>query len=175
MGTGRGRERTADDDERIVLATFGRQRRDAREREQQREVDRCERGGQHDHQRLFETSEQLRLIDTFGRLDGALDGYHEHRQRWLSLVEQVDEYETGEAERLQRLDFLRFQAGEFADVDPSLDDHEALLEERATLRHGVELREQLGGNRLRFTDRQRRRLAVKAKAIGRRRLIEVGT
>ena len=37
------------------------------------------------------------------------------------------------------------------------------------------LREQLGGKRLRFTDRQRRRLAVKAKAIGRRRLIEIGT
>jgi transposase InsO family protein len=37
------------------------------------------------------------------------------------------------------------------------------------------LREQLGGKRLRFTDRQRRRLAVRAKAIGRRRLFEVGT
>jgi transposase InsO family protein len=36
------------------------------------------------------------------------------------------------------------------------------------------LREQLGGKRLRFTDRQRRRLAVKAKAIGRKRLIEIG-
>ena len=37
------------------------------------------------------------------------------------------------------------------------------------------LREQLGGKRLRFSDRQRRRLAVKAKAIGRKRLFEIGT
>ncbi len=37
------------------------------------------------------------------------------------------------------------------------------------------LREHLGGKRLRFTDRQRRRLAVKAKAIGRKRLFEIGT
>ena len=37
------------------------------------------------------------------------------------------------------------------------------------------LREQFGGKRLRFTDRQRRRLAVKAKAIGRKRLFEIGT
>jgi transposase InsO family protein len=37
------------------------------------------------------------------------------------------------------------------------------------------LREQLGEKRLRFTDRQRRRLAVKAKAIGRKRLFEIGT
>jgi hypothetical protein len=37
------------------------------------------------------------------------------------------------------------------------------------------LREHLGGKRLRFTDQQRRRLAVKAKAIGRKRLFEIGT
>ena len=37
------------------------------------------------------------------------------------------------------------------------------------------LREQLGGKRLRFTDAQRRRLASKAKAIGRRGLFEIHT
>jgi hypothetical protein len=37
------------------------------------------------------------------------------------------------------------------------------------------LREQLGGKRLRFTDQQRRRLAVKAKAVGRKRLFELDT
>ena len=36
-------------------------------------------------------------------------------------------------------------------------------------------REQLAGRRLRFTDAQRRRLAAKAKAIGRKRLFEIGT
>ena len=34
---------------------------------------------------------------------------------------------------------------------------------------------QLGGKRLRFTDRQRRRLAVKAKKIGRRKLFQIET
>jgi putative transposase len=37
------------------------------------------------------------------------------------------------------------------------------------------LREQLGGKRLRFTDQQRRRLAVKAKAVGRKGLFELDT
>jgi len=100
--------------------------------------------GQHDHQRLFEPSEQLRLIDTFGGLDDVLLGYREHRRRWMDLAAQVDEYETGEAERLQRLDFLRFQASEFEGVEPSVEDYEALLAERSTLRHGTEIREQLG-------------------------------
>jgi len=37
------------------------------------------------------------------------------------------------------------------------------------------LREQLGGRRLRFTDEQRRRLAVKAKGLGHRALAVVAT
>jgi putative transposase len=37
------------------------------------------------------------------------------------------------------------------------------------------LREQLGGKRLRFTDQQRRRLAVKAKEIGRNGLSRIET
>ena len=37
------------------------------------------------------------------------------------------------------------------------------------------LREQLGGRRLRLDDAQRRRLAVKAKALGRRVLAEIAT
>jgi hypothetical protein len=37
------------------------------------------------------------------------------------------------------------------------------------------LREQLGGRRVRFNDDQRRRLAAKAKGLGRRLLAEVAT
>jgi hypothetical protein len=37
------------------------------------------------------------------------------------------------------------------------------------------LREQLGGKPLRFTDQQRRRLAAKARSIGRQGLFEIGT
>ena len=37
------------------------------------------------------------------------------------------------------------------------------------------LREQLGGRRVRLNDNQRRRLAVKAKALGRKVLVEVAS
>ena len=37
------------------------------------------------------------------------------------------------------------------------------------------LREQLGGRRVRLNDNQRRRLAVKAKALGRKALAEVAS
>jgi hypothetical protein len=37
------------------------------------------------------------------------------------------------------------------------------------------LREQMGGKRLRFTDQQRRRLAAKAKKVGRKSLSQIET
>jgi hypothetical protein len=43
------------------------------------------------------------------------------------------------------------------------------------LPEGWVLREQLGGRRMRFNDGQRRRLAAKAKGLGRRLLAEVAT
>src|SRR5688500_14711235 len=43
--------------------------------------------GQNDHQRLLEPSEQLRLVDTFGKLEEPLARYREARRRWLELVE----------------------------------------------------------------------------------------
>lgn len=46
---------------------------------------------------------------------------------------------------------------------------EYLQEENRTLR------EQFGGKRLRFTDQQRRRLAAKAKKVGRRGLLQIKT
>ena len=52
---------------------------------------------------------------------------------------------------------------------------EYLQEEEAKLPSDRALREQLGGKRLRFTDQQRRRLAVKAKAVGRKWLFEIDT
>ena len=45
---------------------------------------------------------------------------------------------------------------------------EDLQEEEAKLPSDRVLRKQLGGKRLRFTDEQRRRLAAKAKTIGRK-------
>jgi hypothetical protein len=48
-------------------------------------------------------------------------------------------------------------------------------EEAAELPSNRVLREQLGEKRLLFTDRQRRRLAAKARAIGRKGLFEIRT
>jgi len=54
-----------------------------------------------------------------------------------------------------------------------LDEHTAVAAHR--LPAGGVLREQLAGKRLCFTDDQRRRLAAKAKGLGRKLLFELGT
>lgn len=100
--------------------------------------------GQNDHQRLFEPTEQLRLVDAFGGLAGALAGYRERRARWLELAERLASLEGAESERLQRIDMLRFQVAELAEADPSAVEAEALRAERGVLRHASELRSDLG-------------------------------
>lgn len=100
--------------------------------------------GQNDHQRLFEPAEQLRLVDAFGDLGSLLAGYRERRGKWLEAAERLERIEADESTRLQRLDMLRFQAGELAEANPSAAEAEALRAERSVLRHAAELGEDLG-------------------------------
>src|SRR5215472_5805724 len=55
-----------------------------------------------------------------------------------------------------------------------MNEHQSLLIDYLREENRV-LREQLGGKRLRFTDDQRRRLAAKAKGLGRKVLVELAT
>ncbi|MEO1696457.1 MAG: DNA repair protein RecN [Planctomycetota bacterium] len=100
--------------------------------------------GQNDHQRLFDPGEQLRLVDAFGELGPTLAGYRERRTRWLELAERLEALESGDSERLQRIDMLRFQVSELTEADPRADEAETLNSERAVLRHAADLSAELG-------------------------------
>ena len=100
--------------------------------------------GQNDHQRLFEPTEQLRLVDLFGGLFDTLSGYRERRAKWLKLTERLAALESQESERLQRIDLIRFQATELGEANPSAVEAESLKSERAVLRHASELGSELG-------------------------------
>jgi DNA repair protein RecN (Recombination protein N) len=100
--------------------------------------------GQHDNQALFEPAEQLRLLDTFAGLEPKLAEYQERRARWIQRAERLASLDTGESERLHRLDLLRFQIGELAEARPVQGEDEGLRSERAILRHAAELGHELG-------------------------------
>ena len=101
--------------------------------------------GQNDHQRLFEAAEQRALLDTFGGLDDTLAGYRERRAVWLEGAQRLEEFESQEADRLERLDLLRFQISELSDLAPQNGEVLGLQEERELLRHAGELSTELGG------------------------------
>jgi len=101
--------------------------------------------GQNDHQKLFDPGEQMRLLDTFGEVGDTLAGYRERRASWLELAQKLDQFETGEAERLHRLDLLRFQAQELAQSDPSPEEKDGLTSEREVLRNAGDIGRELGG------------------------------
>jgi Homeodomain-like domain len=90
-------------------------------------------------------------------------------ERWLQRFARLDLTYTGEVPRV--LDPFRFL---LIAVAGWMDQHQQQTIEYLREENRV-LREQLGGRRLRFTVDQRRRLAAKAKGLGRKLLAEVAT
>ena len=101
--------------------------------------------GQNDQQKLFDPVEQIRLLDTYGGLVDQAEGYRERRSRWLAAAERLENLEEGEADRLQRLDLLRFQARELEEVAAAIEARDELGAERELLRHASDLARELGG------------------------------
>ncbi len=99
--------------------------------------------GQNDHQHLLLPAEQLRLLDAFGNLAPALEGYRRAREEWRALHERLRRFEELRAERHERLLLLRFQAEELTRAGLRRGEKAGLLEERESLRHAGELRAEL--------------------------------
>ena len=101
--------------------------------------------GQNDHQRLLQPAEQHRLVDSFGGLETRVREYAAKRAAWRGLLDRVARLDEERAERRDRLEYLRFQAGELDAAGLSVEEQPGLLEERAVLRSAGELGAQLGG------------------------------
>ena len=101
--------------------------------------------GQHEGQALFETREQVALLDAYGGNEGFRQTYSTLRREWLSLVEQLASFEEGARNRTDRLDLVRFQAGELEEAGITLEEWRELTEERERLRHADDLLGEVGG------------------------------
>jgi DNA repair protein RecN (Recombination protein N) len=104
--------------------------------------------GQNDHQRLLEPAEQLQLIDALAGLESELASYEACRARWRELRERADRLEAEREQRRERLEFLRYQQGEFERLRLEPGEAQRLRAERELLRAadelGGELRRLLG-------------------------------
>ncbi|HRY29318.1 MAG TPA: DNA repair protein RecN [Elusimicrobiota bacterium] len=68
--------------------------------------------GQHEHQLLLKSSEQLDVLDTFGRLEPLRQTTAEAHGRWKALLAEQQAVSLSDQERAQRVDLYRFQLTE---------------------------------------------------------------
>lgn len=101
--------------------------------------------GQHEHQTLLQAAKQLALLDAFAG-DAALSGRAQVSrlyERYRSLVREQEAVGLGESQRVQRLDFLRYQVKEINEAALSPGEEEELLRERQLLLQAEKLNVQL--------------------------------
>ncbi|MGE5507124.1 MAG: AAA family ATPase, partial [Chitinophagales bacterium] len=101
--------------------------------------------GQHEHQTLLQSAKQLALLDAFAGEEAAAARASVARlyERYRTLMREQESIELGEAQRVQRLDFLRYQLGEIKEANLSPGEEEELLRERQLLLQAEKLRTQL--------------------------------
>jgi DNA repair protein RecN (Recombination protein N) len=68
--------------------------------------------GQHEHQSLLSLDRQLDLLDAFGGLYGLRESFASAYHRLQDVRKELAKLETGERDRAQREDMLRFQKNE---------------------------------------------------------------
>src|SRR5499427_10231195 len=68
--------------------------------------------GPHDHQSLLSPETQLRLLDSFARVDQQLEEYRHHYLQLETLLAEHSALDTAETAREQELDLLRHQVTE---------------------------------------------------------------
>lgn len=104
-------------------------------------VDLC---GQHEHQSLFKANVQLDLLDRFAGTTAVRDQVQSQFLRAQSLREEWESLKRKEEERIQRLDFIRFQIEELREAALQPGEDEALSQEKKLLQSS-EQRTQLAG------------------------------
>jgi DNA repair protein RecN (Recombination protein N) len=101
--------------------------------------------GQHDHQYLLRSSNQLDVIDSYGELWPLREKYHE---AWLALGEakrQLDALSADRTLREQQLELYRFQADEIDAAELDAAEYEELRARASVLENLEKLKKEAGG------------------------------
>jgi len=103
--------------------------------------------GQHEQRDLADPTTHLALVDAFGGLGPLAEEVARAFAAWEQAREALAACRKRLAERRDRLDLIAFQLGEIAAARLRAGEQEALLEERAFLRHGERIGELLASAR----------------------------
>lgn len=95
--------------------------------------------GQHDNRNLLSKSYHLDLLDQYGHLWDKRSNYESKFTTWSELKTNIKDFEKKSQEKAQRLDFLKFQFQEYANLDLDLDQDLNLEQEIKTLKNSSKL------------------------------------
>jgi DNA repair protein RecN (Recombination protein N) len=89
--------------------------------------------GQQDQRSLLDLTTHLEWLDHFGKNGELLKDVQGIFAKMKAIAGQIDNIETDEKERLQRIDTLQFQIEEIRNVNPKRDEREELEQEKNLL------------------------------------------
>ncbi len=84
--------------------------------------------GQFENQKLLSNTYQLELLDEYMEEVERLNQYKESYAQYLSIVKKRNELAEQEKNRIQRIDFLKFQISEISELNPTSEDEEKLIQ-----------------------------------------------
>ncbi|MBN2646532.1 MAG: DNA repair protein RecN [Thiotrichales bacterium] len=97
--------------------------------------------GQHEHQSLLNPLQQLELLDAFASHAELRQRTYHHYQQWRALQKQLHEQEKQQQDRQSRLELLRFQQQEFAELQPKVGEFADLEQQQSQLSHASEIKQ----------------------------------
>lgn len=83
--------------------------------------------GSHDHQSLFATEAQIRLLDAFAGIEETVNEYRRARSEWLALENERNEADDAARSREREIDLLEHQTAEIAEAALQEDEEETLV------------------------------------------------
>jgi DNA repair protein RecN (Recombination protein N) len=95
--------------------------------------------GQHEHQSLLATDQQMEMLDAFGNLHGIRAEVAEAYGKLMEVRKRLRELELGERDRAQREDLLRYQANEIEAAGLKESEDEELAKEQRVLANAERL------------------------------------
>jgi DNA repair protein RecN (Recombination protein N) len=100
---------------------------------------------QHEHTSLLDPAQHLDFIDAFGGLGPRLAKYRQAYVLFAEASRRLDSLQLSEAERVRRVDFLKYQLEEIEKVDPVAGEDVSLAAERQKLGAAEKLRAATAG------------------------------
>ncbi|MDP2168457.1 MAG: DNA repair protein RecN [Thermodesulfovibrionales bacterium] len=97
--------------------------------------------GQHEHQSLLQGENQMSLLDIYGKLEPEREKVRGLFAGVQAMKKRLEDLKSGSRERAQRVDLLKFQAGEIEAAGLSPGEKTSLEEEKAVLLNISRLKE----------------------------------